>query len=52
MNRRRGLGLGTGDELTEDGKVQDRYRIEYFEKHFEQTQLAVTDGVDLIGYCP
>lgn len=45
-------GLGTGDELTEDGKVHDSYRIEYFKKHFEQAQLAVTDGVDLIGYCP
>jgi 6-phospho-beta-glucosidase len=45
-------GLGTYDELTEDGHVHDDYRIEYLKKHFEQAQLAVTDGVDLIGYCP
>lgn len=45
-------GLGTRDILTEDGKVHDPYRIEYLESHFRQAQLAVTDGVDLIGYCP
>ncbi len=45
-------GLGTKDVLTEDGKVHDPYRIEYLENHFQQAQLAVSDGVDLIGYCP
>lgn len=45
-------GLRTRDILTEDGKVHDPYRIEYLESHFRQAQLAVTDGVDLIGYCP
>lgn len=45
-------GLGAKDILTEDGKVHDSYRIEYLEKHFKQAQLAISDGVDLIGYCP
>ncbi len=45
-------GLGTYDVLTEDGRVHDEYRIEYLKQHFEQAQLAITDGVDLIGYCP
>lgn len=45
-------GLGEKDELTEDGKIHDSYRIEYLKRHFEQAQLAITDGVDLIGYCP
>lgn len=45
-------GLGTHDVLTEDGKVHDIYRIEYLKSHFEQARLAVTDGVDLIGYLP
>ncbi len=45
-------GLGTRDVLTEDGKVHDQYRIDYLESHFKQAQLAVADGVDLIGYCP
>lgn len=45
-------GLGTGDVLTEDGKVHDQYRIDYLESHFTQAQLAITDGVELMGYCP
>ncbi|SDN27541.1 glycoside hydrolase family 1 protein [Lachnospira pectinoschiza] len=45
-------GLGTHDVLTEDGKVHDDYRIDYLSDHFKQAQLAITDGVDLIGYCP
>ncbi len=45
-------GLGSPDVLSEDGKVHDDYRIEYLTKHFTQAQLAITDGVDLIGYCP
>lgn len=45
-------GLGTHDVLTEDGKVHDEYRIEYLKSHYEQAQLAISDGVDLIGYCP
>lgn len=45
-------GLGSEDKLTTDGKVHDNYRIEYFEKHFHQARLALTDGVNLIGYCP
>lgn len=45
-------GLGAYDTLTEDGKVHDTYRIEYLRKHLEQIQLAITDGVEMMGYCP
>ncbi len=45
-------GLGTPDVLTEDGKVHDDYRIEYLTAHFREAQLAITDGVELMGYCP
>lgn len=45
-------GLGAYDKLTEDGKVHDPYRIEYLRKHIEQIQLAITDGVEMMGYCP
>ena len=38
--------------LTEDGKVHDQYRIEYLRKHIEQIQLAITDGAEMMGYCP
>lgn len=45
-------GLGVKDVISEDGKVHDEYRIDYLKRHFKQAQLAITDGVDLIGYCP
>ena len=45
-------GLGAYDKLTEDGKVHDQYRIEYLRKHIEQIKLAITDGVEMMGYCP
>ncbi len=45
-------GLGAYDTLTEDGKVHDQYRINYLRAHIEQIQLAITDGVDMLGYNP
>ncbi len=45
-------GLGAYDTLTEDGKIHDQYRIEYLRKHIEQIQLAITDGCEMMGYCP
>ncbi|MCP3425638.1 glycoside hydrolase family 1 protein [Rothia sp. AR01] len=45
-------GLGAFDELTEDGRVHDDYRIEYLRRHLEQTQEAITDGVEILGYSP
>lgn len=45
-------GLGAHDILEEDGHVHDPYRIDYLKRHFHQAQLAITDGVNLIGYCP
>jgi len=45
-------GLGSEDKLTADGHVHDDYRIDYFEKHFHQARLALSDGVKIIGYCP
>lgn len=45
-------GIGAKDELAKDGKIHYHYRIDYLQRHFHQAQLAITDGVDLIGYCP
>lgn len=42
-------GLGTYDIL-EDGQIHDDYRIDYLSKHIEQMELAIQDGVDVIGY--
>lgn len=38
--------------LEENNTINDGYRIEYLRKHTEQARLAISDGVDLIGYCP
>ncbi|PCK23364.1 6-phospho-beta-glucosidase [Bacillus pumilus] len=45
-------GLGAFDQLEEDGSIQDDYRIDYLEKHIEQIRWAITDGVEVFGYCP
>ena len=45
-------GLGARDELTEDGKIHDDYRIDYLKQHIEQMHEAVKDGADLMGYTP
>lgn len=42
-------GLGTYDQI-EDGHIHDDYRIDYLQKHIEQMELAIEDGVDVIGY--
>lgn len=41
---------GFFDELTEDNKVHDPYRVEFLRKHIEQLKLAIDDGVEVIGY--
>lgn len=43
-------GLGAKDELTEDNKVHDDYRIDYIRQHVVQMKEAIKDGVDLVGY--
>lgn len=44
-------GLGAFDEVSEDGKVHDPYRIDYLRKHVLEMKKAINEGVDLIGYC-
>ncbi len=43
-------GLGAYDQIAEDGKIHDSYRIDYFKSHIQAMKEAVKDGVDLIGY--
>lgn len=44
-------GLGAADTLTEDGQIEDDYRISYLSAHIEQIKTAIyEDGVDVIGY--
>ncbi|HWJ76831.1 MAG TPA: glycoside hydrolase family 1 protein [Niallia sp.] len=44
-------GLGAIDELKEDGTIEDDYRIDYLKNHILEMKKAITDGVDIIGYC-
>lgn len=44
-------GLGAKDMLTEDGQIDDDYRIDYLKAHILEMKKAITDGVEMIGYC-
>lgn len=45
-------GLGYNDVL-EEGKVHDSYRIEYMKEHIKQISLAINeDGIPVLGYTP
>ena len=44
-------GIGAYDQLV-DGRVHDSYRIQYLREHIEQIQLAISDGCEMMGYCP
>lgn len=44
-------GLGAVDILTENKEIHDDYRINYLQEHLLELQKAITDGVEIIGYC-
>ena len=44
-------GIGAPDRL-ENGQVHDNYRIDFIRQHLSAMRLAITDGVEVIGYCP
>jgi 6-phospho-beta-glucosidase len=44
-------GLGEFDVLEPNDTVDDEYRIAYLRSHIEQCRQAISDGVDLLGYC-
>ena len=43
-------GIGCIDELTDDHKVHDDYRIDFLRDHVVEMNKAIEDGVELIGY--
>ena len=45
-------GLGAYDELTEDGKIHDEYRIDYLRSHIKAMKKAMNYGVEVLAYCP
>lgn len=44
-------GLGDFDTLEQDGSIHDQNRIDYIQKHLLAIQGAITDGVEVMGYC-
>ncbi|WP_312096553.1 glycoside hydrolase family 1 protein [Niallia sp.] len=44
-------GLGEFDKLEEGDIINDDYRIEYLKSHIQSIQDAISDGVDVLGYC-
>ena len=44
-------GLGEFDKLEDNDVVNDDYRIKYLSSHVKACKEAITDGVDLLGYC-
>lgn len=45
-------GLGAFDKVEEDGSIHDSYRIDYFREHIKAMNIAIQNGVDLIGFTP
>ncbi|MBK0033595.1 glycoside hydrolase family 1 protein [Erwinia sp. S43] len=45
-------GIGAPDELEAGEVINDDYRIDFLRQHLAQLQLALADGVEVIGYCP
>lgn len=43
-------GIGALDEINEDGKIHDQYRIDYLSAHIKAMKEAVKDGVNVFGY--
>lgn len=43
-------GMGAIDEIDENGKIEDDYRIEYFKQHFLEMEKAIASGVEIMGY--
>ncbi|XJZ26729.1 glycoside hydrolase family 1 protein [Bacillota bacterium Lsc_1132] len=44
-------GLGEYDKLEEGDIVNDDYRIAYLQTHLKAVQEAISDGVNMLGYC-
>src|SRR5699024_9523314 len=44
-------GLGEFDKIEENEIINDDYRLEYLRSNIKQIKEAITDGVDMLGYC-
>ncbi|MDQ0222811.1 glycoside hydrolase family 1 protein [Streptococcus moroccensis] len=44
-------GLGEYDKKTEDNLIHDDYRIDFLQKHVDEIEAAISEGVRVLGYC-
>lgn len=44
-------GYGAHDVLTEDERVHDDYRIDYWKTHLKSVYRAMELGVEVFGFC-
>lgn len=44
-------GLGAFDKLSEQGEIEDDYRIDFLAAHVKVCEEAVAEGIDLLAYC-
>ncbi len=44
-------GLGEFDQVEDGDRIHDDYRIKYLHAHIEAIQEAISDGVEMLGYC-
>lgn len=44
-------GLGEYDQLQSENTVKDDYRIDFVRLHISAMQEAISDGVEIMGYC-
>ena len=43
-------GIGLDENLDENGKIDDPFRVRYLEQHLKQVALAIEDGCNVMGY--
>ena len=43
-------GVGLDENLDEEGKIHDDFRVHYIEEHIKNVHAAIEDGVDCRGY--
>ena len=45
-------GFGAHEDMGEDGKIHDQYRIDYLRDYIYNVGLAIEDGVEIFGFNP
>lgn len=45
-------GIGGEETLTSNHKIHDQYRISFLKSHLKQLNIAINEGVNVIGYQP